>query len=58
MQCDTFFFKVNNFQQKMKHAQELKHIKIFKTSVSKCYVSSYPVIHVTHFSWSSYLTTI
>ena len=31
MQYDTIFHEVNNFPQEIKHAQELKHIKIFKT---------------------------
>ena len=40
MQFDMIFHEVNNFPQKMKHEQELKHMKIFKTSVSKYYLSS------------------
>ena len=52
MQYDINFHGVNNFPQTMKHAQELKHIKIFKTSVSEYYLSSQPVIRVIHFSWS------
>ena len=58
MQYDIIFHEVNNFPQKIKYAQELKHIKIFKKSVSKYYLSSQPVIRVIHFSWNSYLTTI
>ena len=39
MQYDRIFHEVNNFPQKMKHAQELKHIKMFKTLESKYYFS-------------------
>ena len=52
MQYGIIFYEVNNFPQNMKHAQEMKHIKIFKTSESKYYLSSQPVIHVIHFSQS------
>ena len=40
MQYDIIFHKVNNFPPKMEHAQELEHIKVFKTSVCKYYLSS------------------
>ena len=40
MQYDIIFHEVSNFPQKIKHTQELKHMKIFKTSVSKYYLSS------------------
>ena len=41
MQYDIIFHEVNNFPQKMKRAQELKHIKkAFKILGSKYYLSS------------------
>ena len=46
MQYDIIFHEANNFPQKIKYVQELKHRRIFKTSVSKYFLSSYPVIRV------------
>ena len=40
MKYDVIFLEVNNFPQKIKHAQDLKHVKIFKISVSKYYLST------------------
>ena len=40
MQYDIIFHKANNFPQKIKHIPKMEHKKIFKTSVSKYYLSS------------------
>ena len=40
MQYHIIFHEVYKFPQKIKYSQELKDIKIFKTSVSKYYLSS------------------
>ena len=53
MQYDTIFHEVNNFLQKMEHAQELKHKEIFKTSVSKYNLSHKPVIDNQYPRWSA-----
>ena len=31
MQYDTIYHEVNKFPQKMTHAEEVKHVKIFQT---------------------------